>query len=183
MMLPLILLNTAPLAEAADPSFWDIVVRSNFLNFCIAFAALAFLFKKFNLLGLLDKRQESIAKELKDAEAKRDQALADLQAIETRSAQLKTEMDTLLKEAELTAGQVAQSIVDNAEAEAQKILDNAQKRVVQEQKTAARDLESRLMAEAIHAAQELLENTLSKDDKKQSVVMFIDQLPALAEKV
>lgn len=167
---------------ASHPVTFEALVQSNIFNVVIAFSALAFIIKKFNVGGLLEKRQSFIVAELKDAEAKRDQAMKDLAEIEARSAKLKQEVETMLQDAEKTAASVADSILSQAQDEASRLISTAQKRIEQEEKQAARDLEQRLMIEAIHGARQLLESTLSKDDQIASVEAFIEQLPELLEK-
>lgn len=166
----------------ANPSLWDTIVQSNILNVLIAVAFLAWLINKVNVPALLESKQSQIVKELNDAEERRAKALQEVEELEKRSAKLADEVESLLKDAQQTAHLVSQSILNNAEEEAQKILSNAQKRIVLEQKTASRELEQRLMREAIHGSRQLLENTLNDKDKHRSVEDFVASLPALYEK-
>lgn len=167
---------------AESQGLWETIVNSNFLNFLIAAVFLFWVFTKFNLLSILDKRRDDIVKALKDAEAKRTQAMADLKAIEERTAKLTGEVETIIKDAEASAEMVASGIVKNAEEEAEKIIQNAKRRIEMEEKTAARELESRLMQEAIYGARQLLESTLSDDDRRRSVEAFVSDLPELYQK-
>lgn len=167
---------------AESASFWDQVVHSNILNFLIAVVFLVWVFRKFNLLSLLSKRQEQIVKELKDAEEKRNKALSEMAEIEKRTVKLSTEVESILNEAQKTAEEVSQTLIKNAEAEAEKIVSNAQKRIALEQRTASRELEQRLMMEAVHGARQLLESTLNDEDKHRSVEEFVAALPDLYEK-
>lgn len=163
----------------AVPSMWESIINSNIINFLIAFLALVWVFKRFKLLSILDQRQAKIVQALQEAEEKRQQALKDLDAIEKRMAQLNQEVDAILSDAQHSAEDIANSIVQQAQEDAEKLLANAQKRIAMEQKTASRELEQRLMHEAIHAARELLENTLSEADKHRSVEDFVASLPKL----
>lgn len=177
---PIIFFLEAHGAEGGD--FWTQVVHSNVINIAIAFVFLVWVFKRFNLLDILEQRQNKVMLELKEAEEKRDKALAELNQIEKRTAGLTEEVSHILKDAEETAGMVATGIIRSAEAEADKLLENAQKRAALEEKSAVRELEHRLMLEAIHGAKELLENTLSDADKQQSVEDFVSVLPDLIRK-
>jgi F-type H+-transporting ATPase subunit b len=165
-----------------NPTFWEQILQSNIINFLFAFAVLVWIFRKFNVVSILDKRHNEILLGLKAAEERRTKALEELQEIEKRTANLTQEVESILKDAQQTAEAVAQSIVNTAEDEASKILTNTQKRIELEQKTASRDLEQRLMHEAIYAARQLLENTLNDQDRQRSVDDFIVTLPELYEK-
>lgn len=157
------------------------LVQTNIFSFLIAAIALVIIVKKFNLGSILDQRQAAIVKSLKEAEEKRDQALKDLKSLEERTAKLSSEVTNMISDAQKTAEAVADSIIKSAEDDAAKLLANAQKRIEQEEKTAARELEQRLMQEALHGARQLLENTLSADDKHDSIKQFVEQLPTLAK--
>ena len=165
-----------------SPGLVDILVKSNLLNFLIAFGFLAWVFKKYNVLSALDRQQAKITHELQDAETRKNKALAELQEIERRSAALTAEVDALLVNARQTAESVADGVIKNAEAEAEAILEAGRKRLIMDQKMAARDLEARLMREAIYSARQLLENTLTPDDKQRSIADFIETLPDLVQK-
>ena len=160
----------------------DAIIHSNIINILIAAIFLVWVFKRYNLLSILDKRQAQVIKDLKDAEEKREKALQELEALEKRSMKLKEEVASILDEAQKSAEMVGQSILQNAEDDARKLMENAQKRIAQESRTAARELENRLMHEAIHAAQQLLESTLDDKDKHRSIEDFVQSLPDLVKK-
>jgi F-type H+-transporting ATPase subunit b len=160
----------------------DAIIHSNIINVLIAAIFLIWVFKRFKLLSILDKRQAQVIKDLKDAEAKREKALQELDVLEKRSLKLREEVEIILDEAQKSAEMVGQSILHNAEEEARKLMDNAQKRIALESRTAARELETRLMQEAIYAAQQLLENTLDEADKHRSIEDFVQSLPELVKK-
>ncbi len=164
---------------AENQNWWQTLVHSNVLNFLIAAAFLVWIFCRYNLLSYLDNSQLKVIQELKDAEEKRAKALTDLEEIEKRTAQLVQEVDSIIQDAHHTAELVGQSLVKNAEEEAKKILENAQKRIALEEKTIARDLEHRLMQEAIYSAKQLLETTLTEEDKHRSIESFVTLLPDL----
>jgi F-type H+-transporting ATPase subunit b len=168
--------------HAAQPGLVDALIHSNILNFLIAFGFLFWVVKRFKLASLLDDQQQKVVKALQEAEAKRAKALADMTEIEKRTAKLSQEVEALIGEAQKTAELVAETIVKNAETEADKIVSNAKKRIELEQKIASRELEERLMKEAIHGARQLLESTLSDDDRHRSVEDFVANLPDLYEK-
>lgn len=167
---------------ATNQSLWETLVQSNFLNFLIAAIVLLWVIKRFRLLSILDKRQADVIQKLRDAEDKRAKALQELEEIEKRMLKLTQEVDSILKEAHQTAEMVAKTVIEGAEEEADKILSNAQRRVELEERTAARELEQRLIREAIHGARQLLESSLTVEDKQRSVDDFITALPELYRK-
>jgi F-type H+-transporting ATPase subunit b len=160
---------------------WDQILHSNILNIVLAAIVLVWIFKKFQLSSLLDKRREQVIAELQDAEAKRTAALATLAELEKRTAQLAHEVESILEEAGQTAETLAKSIIEQAEADAKKLMEQAEKRIELDALTTARNLEQRLMQEALHGARQLLESTMSDKDKVRSVEDFVSALPQLAK--
>lgn len=168
-------------AHAEEPvSLMGKIVESNVLNFLLVVLLLTWIFKKVGVIALLDKQKAKIAQELADAEARKAQALKELADIEKQTQNLSQETSRILSEAETTGAQMAASLIESAEQEAQKLLENAEKRIALEEKRLVRELEERLVREAVHGAREMLSATLSDQDRERSVSDFIQVLPQLA---
>lgn len=169
-------------STANNASLWETIVKTNIINFLIAAIALIWVIKKFNLISVLDKRQNSVIKALKESEERRNRAFKDLEEVEKRTSNLAQEVETLLQDAKQTAKIVADGIIGSAEEEASKMIEQAKKRIELEEKFAARELEQRLIQEAIYSARQLLENTLTIEDKQRSIDEFVLALPELSKK-
>lgn len=159
---------------------WEYIKDSNVLNILIVAIFLAWIFNKVQVGDKLKGYQERIIDNLDKAEAKQEQAEQKLQEVQSRLGKLDAEVSEILADAKANAKTMAERIIKDAEADAQKIMDQAHRRVALEEKQRLAEVQDRLMTEAIVATRELLENTLTKDDRIQSVEAFIEQIPQLA---
>lgn len=166
--------------QAASGGLWGYILESNVINVAIVLLFLVWLLNKIKIGQLIHGRRQSISQSLQEAEAKRDKALEQLDQLEKRLASLEQEANKVVTEAEQSAQEMARRIVEQAEVDAAKLLEQANKRSQLELKQAALTLEKRLMHEAIVATREFLSATLSDQDKRKSVEVFLDELPALS---
>lgn len=160
---------------------FDYFVQSNLFNIVLVGILLFFIVRNIQVSQKLKEFQQRTINNIEQAEVEQQKANEQLAALEKRAKGVDTEVQTILKTAEENAKVLANNIVTQAEQDAQRLLENAQKRIILEEKQKADELRKRLMQEAIVAAKELLENTLSKDDKVESVEQFITQLPQVVK--
>ena len=102
--------------------------------------------------------------------------LAELEAIRKRTAGLQTEVEAIISSAQASAESMSRQILDDARVQAEKVIASAGKRIELEQRAAARDLEKRLLNDALADAREDLARNLSVDDQKRSVEDFVSHL-------
>ncbi len=162
--------------EVAETSFFDYIINSNVLNVVIALLFLAWVAKKFNLLGLFEQQRSKIAGEVEAVEAQKQKALNELEEIRQRTAKLDKEVEAILAEAQQSAEALSTQIIENAKEEAEKIIELSKKRVELEQRAAAKSVEQRLLQDSLQEARIQLAESLSKDEQKESVAAFIEAL-------
>ncbi len=150
--------------------------ESNIFNIVLAALVLGFLIKKFNLLGMIDTQQGQISSEVQSVESQKKEALAQLEDAKRRTANLKSEVDDILKNARESAEALSTQIIADAKSESAKIIENARKRVELEQRAAIKDLEKRLLNDALLEARRELADSLNAQDQKRSVETFLDEL-------
>lgn len=149
---------------------------TNTIAFFVVVVFLAWVFKKFGVLGLFGRRKTQVEEEVRKLEAEKQQALAELEAIKKRTAGLQSEVDDILSKAQSSAESMSRQILAEAGAQAEKVVEAAGKRIELEQRAAARDLEKRLLNDALADAREELARNLSADDQKRSVEDFLANL-------
>jgi F-type H+-transporting ATPase subunit b len=168
--------NAAP--EHAG-GLWEHIKESNVLNQLLVLVIIGILVKKFNLFGGIDAKREQISSEIVTLENKKKEALAQLEETKKRTANLKSEVDEILNNARQAAEQLSTQILSDAKTESGKIIDNAKRRVELEQRGAIKELEKRLLNDALQDAREELARSLTVDQQKRSVESFLDELTEL----
>lgn len=169
------LLEVNPAPEHAG-GLWEHIKESNVINQLLVLLILGFLIKKFNLFAGIDAKREQISSEILTLENKKKEALAQLEDTKKRTANLKSEVDEILNNARQAAEQMSAQILSDAKAESGKIVDNAKRRVELEQRSAIKELEKRLLNDALQDAREELARSLTVDQQKRSVESFLDEL-------
>lgn len=166
-------------AQAGDGSFWEYILNSNLINVLLIALLLGWIIKRYNLFGAIDTQRNKIVEEIEQVERHKKEALAQLEEIQRRSNNLKNEVESILKNARESAEALSAQILADAKNESSKIVDNAKKRVELEQRAAAKELENRLLNDALADAREELANTLTAKEQSRSVEAFIEELAQL----
>ncbi len=157
-------------------TLWHRILESNVINVVIVALILGFLIKKFNLLNGIDAKREQIATEIQAFEARKKEAQAQLEATQRLTANLKNEVEDILNTARESAEVLSAQILNDAKLESVKIIDNTKRRVELEQRSAIKELERRLLNEALQDARAELAQSLSAEQQKRSVESFLDEL-------
>ncbi len=144
-----------------------------FIIQAVILLVLILLMRKFAwkpILDSLNNREEGIQNALDAAEnAKKE--LQNLQAEnEAIMKEAREERDAMLKEArELKANMIAEAKTE-AEAEADKIVKQAQETIVAEKKAAVADLKNQVSSISIEIAEKVVKNELADKDKQLALV-------------
>jgi len=160
--------------------FWEHILKSNVINIALVLFILGFLVKKLNLLSGIDTQQEKIATEVHTLEKRKREALAQLEETQRRTANLKSEIDAILSQARESAEALSLQILNEAKADSGRIVENARRRVALEQRGAIKDLEKRLLNDALQDARVELAQSLNAEQQKRSVETFLDELSAMS---
>lgn len=153
--------------------------HSNVFNVLLVAFILGVVAKKFNLFAGIDSHRQKLASEIEAVELQKQKALAQLEEARQKTQNLKTEIDEILDNAKNAAEAMSKQILSDARAESSKIVENAKKRVELEQRTAIKDLERRLLNDALADARAELASQLNASDQRRSVETFLDELATL----
>lgn len=182
LTLPFILLAAEEAHEAALAfGSWEYILHSNIINVTLVAIFLVIIISKLNIGKSIQGTQQRVINEIDAAEIRQKEAQEKLEALMKRANALEGEVQTILSEANANAEKLKTTILADAEAQAEKIRQNAIKRLTIEEKQRFAQTQQRLMDDAITATKALLENTLTTEDKIQSIEAFIDQLPQQVE--
>jgi F-type H+-transporting ATPase subunit b len=166
--------------EGHEPlSLMERIKESNVFNIVLVAIILGILAKKFNLISGISTKQSQIAAEVQAIEHQKKEALAQLEEAKHRTANIKTEVNEILNNARESANALSAQILSDAKNESNKIIENAKKRIELEQRAAIKELEKRLLNDALLDARSELAQTLSLPDQKRSIDNFLDELSQL----
>jgi F-type H+-transporting ATPase subunit b len=158
---------------------WDQIIHSNVLNLLLVLLVIGWALRKQNIGAGIESQRQKIADELQTVEQQKQAALSQLETVKRQTANLQSEVDGILKNAQESAQTISAQLLSDARAEAGKIVDNAKKRVALEQRAAMKNLQARLLTEAVDDAREEMARSLSVADQKRSVEAFLDDLSAM----
>ncbi len=140
------------------------------------FIGLLFLFRKYAwgpILSAVNERETSIKDALASAEAARTE-MESLQSDNQRILkEARAEKEALLKEARSTRAELINTAKEEAQAEADKILTQAQEAIQNEKRAAINELREQVGSIAMDIAEKVLQKELENKDKQ---VQLIDQL-------
>jgi F-type H+-transporting ATPase subunit b len=142
----------------------------------LIFIGLLFLLRKYAwgpILNAVNERETSIKDALASAEAARSE-MENLQSDNQRILkEARAEKEALLKEARTTRAELINSAKEEAQAEAEKILSQAQEAIQNEKRAALTELKEQVGSLAMGIAEKVLQKELDNKDKQ---VQLIDQL-------
>lgn len=137
----------------------------------LVFLLLLFFLKKFAwkpILSMVDQRNNAIDKAMNAAEEARAE-VAQMKADNQRIIQeAKLQKEAILKEAKQTSDKIVADSKDKAAAEANRILEDAQKRILQERQAAVQDIKSQVAEHAVEIAEKILKNQLQQPATQDS---------------
>ena len=140
------------------------------------FIGLLFLLRKYAwgpILSAVNERETSIKDALSSAEAARTE-MESLQSDNQRILkEARAEKEALLKEARSTRAELINTAKEEAQAEADKILTQAQEAIQNEKRAAINELREQVGSIAMDIAEKVLQKELENKDKQ---VQLIDQL-------
>ncbi len=135
-----------------------------------------FLFKP--VLGMLDDRQQKIAKGLEDAEsAARDREMASAAREETL-AEARAEAQDMIARASKIAEDSRNEIVAAARSEAEKVAARAREEIVAEKEKALAELRTHVADLALAAAGKLVRHEMDSGTQRKLVEQFLTDMPA-----
>ena len=137
------------------------------------FMLLVLMLKKYAwspILKAVNEREQGIKDALQSAELAKKE-MESLKADNDKiMKQARVERDTLLKEARGIKNSIVSQAKDEAKAEAQKIIENANKSIKNEKNAAVSEIKKQVATLSIDIAEKILKEKLSDDDKQMQIV-------------
>jgi len=143
------------------------------------FAVLVAIFVKFGrrpLADYLQQRHVSIRKDMEEASALNREARQKLQEIEGKLASLDSDIAAIKQSVAEDAEREKQHIIKTAEAEAERIVKQADETLVREIRRAHRRLEAEAVDAAMKAAERLIRQRLTPEDRRRLDQEYLAQI-------
>jgi len=139
----------------------------------LIFIGLIFLLRKYAwgpILSAINERETSIKDALASAEAARKE-METLQSDNQRILkEARTEKEAMLKEARNTRSDLINTAKEEAKAEAEKILTQAQEAIQNEKRAAVNELKDQVGSIAMDIAEKVLKKELESNDKQELLI-------------
>ena len=138
-----------------------------------------FIVKKFFLdkvLAVLDKRRETADREIVQAQAAKDEAMAIKATYEENMKKAKAEANEILTHAQKTATARSEEIIGQAQAQAAQLKEKASAEIAQEKKKALNEAKDEISGIAVAIAEKVVERQLNEEDQEKLVNQFIENL-------
>ena len=165
-------------AEEASPSIWDGDIFTSIFA-VLLFAMMLVVLGKYAwgpILDGLQKREDFIRQQIKDAETARADAEKTLRRYETKMKKAEDRAAGLISEAREEALKITHRVTEEAQAKAEDIINQAQKSITNAKEQAVRDLHGYSAELAIELAGKILGKTISSEEHRELIDQTITEL-------
>ena len=155
---------------------------SEFIPALIAFLVIWVVLAKFAwpmIVGMLDKRQETIKNNLDEAEAAKIEAQRSLEEYKKQLAEARREAAGIVDEARRAGEQVKADITAQAQAQADEMIAMAKKSIEKEKQAAIADLQSSVADLSVAVAGRFIGEGLSDADQRKLIEKYVAEAGAL----
>ena len=155
---------------------------SEFIPALIAFLVIWVVLAKFAwpmIVGMLDKRQETIKDNLDEAEAAKIEAQRSLEEYKKQLADARREAAGIVDEARRAGEQVKADITAQAQAQADEMIAKAKKSIEKEKLAAIADLQSSVADLSLAVAGRFIGEGLSDADQRKLIEKYVAEAGAL----
>lgn len=144
-----------------------------------AFLMMVFVFFRFCYKPLKKKiqaRQEFVSTEIQEAKDKNQEASRNLELSEMNVKDSHVKAETIIADANKTATESAQEIIDKANEQAEAIRKQGEKDAEEIKKEVERKAHDEIVSTALAASKEILGRELTKEDNEKVIDEFIDKM-------
>lgn len=170
-------------AEESATGISMIIPKLNeFIPALIAFLVIWFILAKFawpTIVGMLDKREETIKNNLDEAEAAKIEAQRALEEYKQQIADARREAAGIVDEARRAGEQVKADITAQAQAQADEMIAKAKKSIEKEKLAAIADLQGSLADISVAVAGRFIGEELSDDDQRKLIEKYVAEAGTL----
>ena len=144
-------------------SVLDYISRTNLFNFVIFLSILIFLFKKIDVVGMLENMKNAVIENIEASKTSKSESETHLKEIEEKVSHIEEEIDGIIKKSEQNAKLVGEKIIEDANHTVESIKDNSKKLVENKSALLKNDILRRASEASIEVARNHIVNELSNN--------------------
>lgn len=144
-------------------SVLDYISRTNLFNFVIFLSILIFLFKKIDVVGMLDNMKNVVIENIESSKTSKSDSETHLKEIEEKVSHIEEEIDGIIKKSEQNAKLVGEKIIHDANHTVESIKDNSKKLVENKSALLKNDILRRASEASIEVARNHIVNELNNN--------------------
>lgn len=144
-------------------SVLDYISRTNLFNFVIFLSILIFLFKKIDVVGMLDNMKNVVIENIESSKTSKSDSEIHLKEIEEKVSHIEEEIDEIIKKSEQNAKLVGEKIIQDANHTVESIKDNSKKLVENKSALLKNDILRRASEASIEVARNHIVNELNNN--------------------
>ncbi len=133
-----------------------------------------FLFKPIN--AMLDKRKAMADAEIQQARREKNEAMTLKSSYENSLTQAKAEANSILQNAQKDAAARSEAIINDAQSQAAHLKAKAEADILQEKKKAVNDIKNEIGGIAMEIAGKVVEREINEEDHKKLIDEFIENV-------
>ena len=133
-----------------------------------------FLFKPIN--AMLDKRKAMADAEIQQARREKNEAMTLKSSYENSLTQAKAEANSILQNAQKDAAARSEAIIIDAQSQAANLKAKAEADILQEKKKAVNDIKNEIGGIAMEIAGKVVEREINEEDHKKLIDEFIENV-------
>ena len=144
-------------------SVLDYISRTNLFNFVIFLSILIFLFKKIDVVGMLENMKNAVIENIEASKTSKSESETHLKEIEEKVSHIEEEIDGIIKKSEQNAKLVGEKIIEDANHTVESIKDNSKKLVENKSALLKNDILRRASEASIEVARNHIVNELNNN--------------------
>lgn len=157
------------------------ILFSNVINLFIVIAFFVWIFRKYNIIGMLAKKREEIAETLKTLNEEKNIKETQLKNTQEKVKNVDFETAKMVENGEQIAENICDRIIDEAEKEASNMQKKAHLTIQSERKLAANEVIQEITSSAFALAEAKISTAIDERLHKKYIDNFIDNLGNLHE--
>ena len=144
-------------------SVLDYISRTNLFNFVIFLSILIFLFKKIDVVGMLENMKNAVIENIEASKTSKSESETHLKEIQEKVSHIEEEIDGIIKKSEQNAKLVGEKIIEDANHTVESIKDNSKKLVENKSALLKNDILKRASEASIEVARNHIVNELNNN--------------------
>ena len=144
-------------------SVLDYISRTNLFNFIIFLSILIFLFKKIDVVGMLENMKNAVIENIEASKTSKSESETHLKEIQEKVSHIEEEIDGIIKKSEQNAKLVGEKIIEDANHTVESIKDNSKKLVENKSALLKNDILRRASEASIEVARNHIVNELNNN--------------------